>query len=234
MLLRQRGVTLVELMISLGLSLFLILVVAQFFVANKTSYRTQQAQTDVQERGRYAVSWISRQLRHAGYVDVSRVASATVDSFPASGGVAAGRALQGTASSVTVRYFGSADDDLVNCLGASIASGVLVADTMGLNGADLSCQGVVVLRDIRQLVFSYGEDTGVDGIPDVYRTVPTDWQKVYAVRFCLLVESSAMQVSPGGQVLVGCDGVTPYLPADNRIARLFHGSVYLRNVAGAD
>lgn len=233
MLLRQRGVTLVELMISLGLSLFLILVVAQFFVANKTSYRTQQAQADVQERGRYAVSWISRQLRHAGYVNVTRVASTTAESFPASGTLVAGRVLEGTASSVTVRYFGSADGDLVDCLGASIASGVLRAETMSLNDTEMRCQGVTVLRDIRELVFSYGEDTGTDGIPDVYQAVPTNWQKVYAVRFCLLVESSTRQVSPG-QTITRCDGVTQYSPADNRIARLFHGSVYLRNIAGAD
>lgn len=232
MLLRQRGVTLVELMISLGLSLFLILVVAQFFVANKTSYRTQQAQADIQERGRYAVSWITRQLRHTGYVDVTRVASAVTDSFPASGGLVAGQMLAGTASSVTVRYLGAADGDLVNCLGTSIASGVLTAETMGLNGSELRCQGTTVLRDIRELVFSYGEDAGADGVPDVYQAVPTDWRKVYAVRVCLLVESRTMQVSPSPQTITRCDGVTSYTPPDNRIARLFHGAVYLRNVGG--
>ena len=230
MLSRQRGVTLVELMISLGLSLFLILVVAQFFVANKTTYRTQQAQADIQERGRYAISWIARQLRHTGYVDVTRVASAVVDSFPAGGGLAAGQVLAGTASSVTVRYWGAVDGDLVNCLGASIASGVSVAETIDLNGTDLRCQGTSVLRDIRELVFSYGEDSGVDGVPDVYRAVPTDWLKVNAVRICLLVESRTMQVSPGPQTITRCDGVTSYTPPDNRIARLFHGAVYLRNV----
>ena len=58
----------VELMVALLLSSLLTLGVIQVFIANKTSYRLQEAQSRMQENARFALSIISSELRKAGHL----------------------------------------------------------------------------------------------------------------------------------------------------------------------
>lgn len=62
----QRGVSLVELMIALVLGLLLIGGVIGVFLGTSQTYRTQEAQTRVQESGRFAIERLSRDIRQAG------------------------------------------------------------------------------------------------------------------------------------------------------------------------
>ena len=63
----QRGLTLVELMVALVLSLLLMAGVATMFEANKRTYRLQDGFSRLQENGRYALNTILRDLRGSGY-----------------------------------------------------------------------------------------------------------------------------------------------------------------------
>lgn len=63
---RQMGLSLVELMISITLGLVLMGGVVQMFVSSKTVYTTQQNLTRIQETGRLAIEFLSRDLRMAG------------------------------------------------------------------------------------------------------------------------------------------------------------------------
>lgn len=65
--LRQRGLTLIEIMVALTLSLLLLAGMIQVFQSNKQSYRVQDALSRVQESGRFAVDFIARDLRMAGF-----------------------------------------------------------------------------------------------------------------------------------------------------------------------
>ncbi|UGA40423.1 prepilin-type N-terminal cleavage/methylation domain-containing protein [Chromobacterium haemolyticum] len=47
----ERGMTLIELMVALTLGLMVVLVVGQVFYSNKTVFRSQAAQAEVQEKG---------------------------------------------------------------------------------------------------------------------------------------------------------------------------------------
>ena len=64
---RQQGLTLMELMVALGLSAFLMLAVAQTFLANQQSNRTQLTYARVQESGRMAMEFLQRDIRMADY-----------------------------------------------------------------------------------------------------------------------------------------------------------------------
>lgn len=64
---KQSGVTLVELMISVVLGLILMAGVIQMFVGSKNTFYTQQALSRVQETGRLAVEYLTRDIRMAGY-----------------------------------------------------------------------------------------------------------------------------------------------------------------------
>lgn len=64
---QQAGLTLVELMVSLLLSLILLYGVVTVFTANKETFKVQEGLSRVQETGRYAIQTIVRDLRRAGY-----------------------------------------------------------------------------------------------------------------------------------------------------------------------
>lgn len=66
MMKQQQGLSLVELMIAITLGLVLMAGVVQMFVSSKTVYTTQQNMTRIQETGRLAIEFLSRDLRMAG------------------------------------------------------------------------------------------------------------------------------------------------------------------------
>lgn len=63
----QAGLSLVELMVALAISSFLILGVTQIYIDNKRSYSFQQNQTENLEAGRYALLMLQQELTKAGY-----------------------------------------------------------------------------------------------------------------------------------------------------------------------
>lgn len=64
---KQAGLSLIELMISITLGLILMTGVVQVFLSSKTTFTTQQAMSRVQETGRLAIEFLSRDIRMAAY-----------------------------------------------------------------------------------------------------------------------------------------------------------------------
>lgn len=64
---RQAGLSLVELMVALVLSLMLMTGVITVFQANKTTFKTQSGLAEVQESGRIALLLLARDIRNTGY-----------------------------------------------------------------------------------------------------------------------------------------------------------------------
>lgn len=73
----QRGLTLVEILVALAISLVLLTGVIEMFLAGKTAYRTQDQVGRVQENARYALHALANDLRMAGYVGCFSGASIT-------------------------------------------------------------------------------------------------------------------------------------------------------------
>ncbi len=65
---KQQGLSLVELMIAITIGLVLMTGVVQMFLSSKTVFTTQQGLSRLQETGRLAVEFMSRDLRQAGFV----------------------------------------------------------------------------------------------------------------------------------------------------------------------
>lgn len=63
----QKGLSLVELLVALTLSLLLMAGVLQTFLASKQTYSANTALSRVQENGRFAMEFLSNDIRHAGY-----------------------------------------------------------------------------------------------------------------------------------------------------------------------
>lgn len=65
---RQTGLSLIELMISLTLGIFLIFGVLEVFVNSKQTYRVQDSLSRLQENARFAIDTIVTDIRGAGYI----------------------------------------------------------------------------------------------------------------------------------------------------------------------
>lgn len=64
----QRGVSLIEMMVALVLSLVLVVGVGQIYLGSKQTYRMQDGQSRLQENLRYAMEVLARDIRSAGYM----------------------------------------------------------------------------------------------------------------------------------------------------------------------
>ncbi|HZX50794.1 MAG TPA: PilW family protein [Pseudomonas sp.] len=64
---RQKGLSLVELLVAMTLSLLLMAGVLQTFLASKQTYSANTALSRVQENGRFAMEFLSSDIRNAGY-----------------------------------------------------------------------------------------------------------------------------------------------------------------------
>lgn len=73
--LRQRGLTLIELMVALSLGAFLVLGVVNVFVSSKKSSQVEYALARVQENGRFALDVLSDDIRRAHYSGCNSVAN---------------------------------------------------------------------------------------------------------------------------------------------------------------
>jgi type IV pilus assembly protein PilW len=214
---RQRGVTLVELLVAMLVSLVLMAGIVEIFLSNKRTYRLQEALARVQEDGRFAVEALNRDIRLGGY---PQNALPPVAAFPnpASTSVTAAptRANWEADPDHLVVQYESYDVDptsgvvgVRDCLGRIIAPGNQVVnwysiDADGTAPDGLACVGSgapgdapqVLVEGVTDLQVTYGVDVDVasaplDGSPNRYFTanaVP-DWSRVLAVRVQLTVRS---------------------------------------------
>lgn len=69
----QTGMTMVEIMVALVISLVLIAGLIQIFIGNKTTYRSNSGLEQLQDNGRAAISFLNYDLRMAGYIGCARM-----------------------------------------------------------------------------------------------------------------------------------------------------------------
>ena len=72
---KQKGFSLVELMVALVIGLLLIAGVIELFISTRQTYRIQDMKARMQEDGRYAIHHISSLLDRAGYVGCNSIPS---------------------------------------------------------------------------------------------------------------------------------------------------------------
>lgn len=251
---RQRGLTLVEIMVALVISLFLLAGLLQMFIGTRQSSRVQENLSRVQENGRFAIDFLSRNIRLAGYRSRATIEEGRSfeDKFS---GV---RAIQGTnddgtngSDTLTVVFEGegAGQGDIRNCLNAQIISSAVApvtssnVFTVSYDSASgkyaLRCQsgaGVAaqaILEDIENMQILYGENTDGDvfGVADRY--VPANnvgsWDRVVSLRISVLIRTQENNLVAAPQAY-SFNGTT-VTPTDRRLRRVFTTTITLRNRA---
>lgn len=134
----QAGLTIVELMISLTLSLLVILAATALLLSSKSGYAAQDDGTRIQETGRYALESIARAVRQTAYENwdteqapmiAGAAFSANIDGLDAhslkenTDGIESAQATSVNGSDVlSLRFFGAADGSILNCAGFGVAA----------------------------------------------------------------------------------------------------------------
>ncbi len=182
---RERGTTLVELMVSLVVGLLIVLVVSTMFLASKQTNRSQNDAAILQETGRYVFTTLGRELRMAGYNDFTANVSFSSTSPAFSASNDSGLNLS---DEIVVRYYGSdlrdgsgPDGGVVDCRGVPVGATTLasnryyVAVDATTGEPALYCEAssaagapVVLVTGVESLQILYGEDTDNDGTPNYY------------------------------------------------------------------
>ncbi|MDP2244420.1 PilW family protein [Pseudomonas sp.] len=70
---RQCGMSIVELLVALVISLLLMTGVVQVFLSSKQTYASNESASRLQENGRFALEFIAQSARHAGYVEAANL-----------------------------------------------------------------------------------------------------------------------------------------------------------------
>jgi type IV pilus assembly protein PilW len=201
---RQRGLTLVELMVAIVIALFVLLGVTVVFVNVKQAFNTQDELSQLQDNERLTLMILTNSVQSAAYFP-DPVAAAPGDSntLPAAanetyGDFAAGQGIVGTSGkagdTLSTRYVSAGGDGLMNCLGQTQAARTTFTNTFSVTtDQELACSvdggttTVPLVSNVTALSVRYGTDTGGTGNADRYLaasavTAASLWPQVRTAR----------------------------------------------------
>lgn len=205
---RQSGLSLIELLVALALSLFLIAGVVVMFFSTTQSYHVQQQVAALQQRERLAATFVGSVVQSAGYY-AQPLTYDQASAFPANTTfTGSGQYIYGNTSSYTggaddtisLRMLPGPQDQVLNCLGnrntgakAQLYVNKFFLDTTTkqlectLSGPGISTQTQPLLDGVTSLQFLYGVDTNGDGSADRYldASAVTTWTAVRSVTMVL-------------------------------------------------
>ncbi len=247
-----RGFSLVEIMVSMVIGLFIAGSAVMLFQANKISYRFVQQQGRLEEDAFFAADHIKRILRMEGYRG-DDPAQWVLGPLTQSDNVTVitgvnddadnGNLVKDGTDTLTVVYEGSDDGFIKDCQGNTVAAGVQVSNTFAITTDEsLSCSidggttFVALVDGAENMQILFGEDTDNDQIPNRYVTATdvSDPDDVIAVRIALLLRSTEdfLRDTPDQNTYVLLDKQV-YGPGnyadDRRIRRLLTSTIKLRN-----
>ncbi len=211
---RQRGFTLVEMMVAMGIGLVVALGFAVSFVNLKATWGTQDKLAQLQDNERLAMAFLTSSIQEAGYFPDS-INQSKATGFPALtdatyGGTAAGQYIVGTLASggnpvsLSTVYGTASGDGVLNCQGATNTSGanvtyrnIFFVDTTNntlscivtASNSTLSLTKAPLVSNVSSMSVLYAVDTNGDDSADKYidagAMTATTWANVKAVRVTL-------------------------------------------------
>lgn len=221
----QRGIGLVEMMVTMAIGLVMLIALGYFFLGSQQVNRTSEDVSRMQESGRNALELIGRAVRQAGYRSDPNVAFS-------------GTALTGVNSAssapdtMTIQYEAQEGGE-TNCIGAAVAAGALVNYAFTISGGALNCNGVVVVSNVEDMQISYGIDSTKDGVIDLYKSQPSsavEFSQVAAVRVSLLIKGPTSNLTANQSQTYTYNGAT-VTSTDGFLRQVYSATFTVRNQA---
>ena len=219
---KQTGFTLIEFMLAMAMSLFVVLALSGIFIHIKNAFFGQNNLGRIQENQRLAITSLTNTIQMAGHV-VAPHSGSTPDTVfkPDSRKLfGAGQFIALSGNELSVRYQTAHGDGLMNCLGSSNTDQALQVVTNSFSFDEkqqtLSCTAtdntsgssasVVIASHVAQFKLSLGIDADGDYSTDYYASsLPANdsrWGAVQSVRidmqFSNLVDPKASATATSG------------------------------------
>jgi type IV pilus assembly protein PilW len=227
----QQGFSLIEILIAMLIGLFLIGGVLQIFTGSKQSNKMQENLSRMQENGRFAMSFIARDIRMVGYWGCLNPSVPDVDIAGTENNAVAGDNIDNGTDTLTLR--GVFNNALVigGVCGTPVNTDPTSTAAYRINNGVLERNAVALIEGIQDMEILYGEDTDSDATANRY--VPANnvgaMANVVSIRISLLVVSidNNLTAQPVGYNYNGAP-VAP-VAGDRRIRRAFTSTIAVRN-----
>lgn len=188
---RQRGYSIVELMVAVTIGLFLLTGLFSILQSTRDTSTNQAALAQLQDNERIAVTMMSETLQEAGYypnasTTLATSAFGTSTAFGKAGQLVVGGANPNGASygeTITVRYQNDATGTVLGCLGTADAVNIaheyqfliVPVVTNGTSVSTLECAkdgntAVPLVANVTQLTFVYGVASNGATVANTYLT----------------------------------------------------------------
>jgi len=215
---KQQGLSIVELMVALVLSLVVMFVTTSMYVSNKQTYRFLDQYSLLQENGRFAIFFLREHVLQAGFPRDS------VNPFPT---------VPADDRTVIVQFNSSVD-----CLNNTVTTSTINEFTVDTANDRLVCtaQGTteVLVDGIEDMRVMYGVDTDIgptpDGIANTYvlQSAVTNWNNVVSVRIAVLAAGQPNSLDTAQTITYNLLGQA-VTATDRTPRRVFTTTIPLRN-----
>lgn len=249
---QQVGLSLIELMVAMTISSFLILGVTQIYIDNKKNYLFQQGQAENQENGRFTMQILEQHLAKTGYRreptdSMDTAFPALVDTSTGCSFIAGEVIKRVDAKTICIR-FQPRDPEEVDCLGNGRSANASVIVNPYTSPA-VSFVERLSIDDKRQLICKSGGSSGtlIEGIEDFrfdygvsivgsraissYKAIPATGESIRAVRYSALMNTSLENISQDAAFKTYKEwyGADANNPTNGRAYQIIRNTVMLRN-----
>lgn len=196
---RQRGIGLIELMVALVISLFLMIGLGTVYYGMRQTSSARSGLSQLQDQQRTAMTLLGNAVQQAGFFPTP-LTNISSDIFLANQTpfTVAGTAITGTSSTFSVRYRTDAASPLATCTGLSTTSSTYI-DTYSISTDGTNTLNCVETKDgvtsttqsmvsgISSMTVLFGVDTNSDGSSYQYQAAAavTTWDLVKSVKVTL-------------------------------------------------
>jgi type IV pilus assembly protein PilW len=185
---KNAGFSLIELMVSMTIALFLLMGFTAVFINLKQALTNQDGLAQLQDNERLALTILTNAIQSSGYFP-DPLNNVAVDLLPADSnflfpgqGIFGTTGATGVTDTLSTRYVSASGDGLTNCLGQTNTSGAnssivntLYVDTTTKElkcnlGVGSSTTATPLISNVSNLKILFGTDTSVEGSIDRYLT----------------------------------------------------------------
>ena len=217
---RDRGFTIVELMVTLAITSVLVLGATTFLASADKSNRIQTALSGLNVSGRFGLEQVARDLRMSGYRDTNWTFGALGNAISATNGLP----VDG-GDSITVVYEGARDCNF------ALAPGGVVTNTYQVVNGSLECNGLAITGGVQEMQVFLGEDLDNNAVANRWLSPDTpglDLTRIVSVRIHLMVVTNGNAISSGPQAYF-FNNAQQNAVDDGQIRREYSTIVALRN-----
>ncbi|MBK1694434.1 hypothetical protein CKO09_06730 [Chromatium weissei] len=237
----QRGFTLVELMISMTIGLFISAGMVALLIGNKQSYRDSESMARVQENGRFAIEFLAREIRQAGLQNFSGTTATWppvnyiggwqgVSSAPLEASLPSADKYTPNTDIFRITYYDSdVSADVTRIYYIRTGAGEQPGLYQKKSSSSIADELIECVYDMQ---LHYGIDNTGDEQIDTYVSADSisDWNRVFAVKIDLLVGSSEDNLVDTAMSLPFEKNDGTFFTATNRrIYQMFSTTIALRN-----